>query len=219
MGKTFNSIIKAGSVTIGFPPISQLYLSNFYILLNGFLYGNYCIAYKDISRVIMVKKIFDFIQIEIEHIIPGYPKFYLLLQKDNGLILYRLLQDKISGSKAIPILSSDMQIITMYQKHGSNPIRKHFQIVIPIIWLGLILFDFLFVRTEQYTSEPFGFLTTFAFLFLFFLGFMLLFNAKTRKIILKPGREKKDIDRSVYFLLVFLSMTITGLFFFMHSLS
>lgn len=212
MGKTFNALINAGAHTIGFPPVSQVCFSDFYLLLNGFLYGNYCLAYKEINHVLMVKAMAGFIRIEIEHSIPGYPKFSVLLRKGRGLTLFNLLKEKVSECKEVPVPSRDLVIIHQYRKNGSNPIRKLYQVLIPVIWVALILSDMLLMHPDTYIAGPFGFLTVLAFAFLFFIGFLLLFNGKAREILLKPGRGKSDIDRSVWSLLLFLLLTIAGLF-------
>lgn len=116
MGKTFNAIIKAGYFTLGFPPVSRVELNKNYILLNGFLYGNYCLTYKQISEISLADTILPgFIAIILKHSNHNYPDFRIILHKVKGKTLHDLLTTHIAESKNSIVTQAEHDIIMQYQ--------------------------------------------------------------------------------------------------------
>ncbi|MDY0104317.1 MAG: hypothetical protein RBS07_15385 [Lentimicrobium sp.] len=212
MGKTFNAIIKAGYHTLGFPPISRVELNKSYILLNGFLYGNYCLAYNDIEDVIITDSfLIGFLSLKITHSIQNYPQFTITLGKAKGKALYESIMKCRKESKVSIMKEGDQFKIKQYQEGGKNPVKKGFQIIMPMILLIPVLLDLLLSQPEEYFSQPFGIGTISAFTLAFAIGFAILFSISFRIIFLKPGRILEDINRSVYSILLFLSFCVLGL--------
>jgi len=212
VGKTFNAIIKAGYYTVGFPPVSRAELRKNYIVLNGFLYGNYCLAYKEISGINLADTFLPgFAFINLKHSNQNYPHFRIILSKVKAMELHNLLTTYIEESKISIIAEAEQKIIMLYQKGGKNPVKKILQIFLPTFWLILILLDLLISRPEDYVSQPFGIGTISAFILAFAVGFATLVSNPFRKIFLKPGRRLEDVDRSVYSLLIFLILTLAGI--------
>lgn len=215
MGKTFNAIIKAGAYTLGFPPVSRVEITDYYLFLNGFLYGNYSIPYKDIVGIKSANaRLPYFMIIDIEHLIKEYPNFRLVLFKRDGAVLVDYLKNCLNKNREITIPASEQVIINNYQNSGPIPVKKVFQYLIPFVWLVMVLVDLLSGNPKDYVSKPFGALTILSFVFLILICLSLLVSYRARKLILKSGRNLKHIDRSVYALILFFFLALLGLYFF-----
>ncbi len=121
MGKTFNAVIKAGYYTVGFPPVSRVEIYKDYILLNGFLYGNYCLAYKEISDITLSNTILPgFVVINLKHSNRNYPNFRIIMHQIKANTLHNLLTTHIEESKNSIATEAEQETITQYQKGGKT---------------------------------------------------------------------------------------------------
>ena len=146
-----------------------------------------------------------FLSLKTAHSIQTYPQFSITLGKAKGKSLYESLMKFTEESKKSIMEQDDQFKIKQYQEGGKNPVKKGFQIILPIILLIPVLLDLFLSRPEEYFSQPFGIGTISAFTLAFAIGFAILFSNSFRIIFLKPGRILEDINRSVYSILLFLS--------------
>jgi len=88
------------------------------------------------------------------------------------------------------------------QKQGGFPIRVPVAVSIVVIWITLFFIDGInYLRNEQ-NPFPFGNGILMAIGFLLIVSTLTLFSKDFRKLILKEGRNIKEINRFLYFLIL-----------------
>jgi hypothetical protein len=95
----------------------------------------------------------------------------------------------------------DSDIIAERQKQGGFPVKIPFAIGIVVIWNILFITDFLSFSKNGSESVPLGNGAIGALGLVFLSCLLTLISKDFRKIVLKEGRELKDISRFLYFLM------------------
>ena len=140
--------------------------------------------------------------IKINHRIPKYKdKVIFWTFKNPNEVINQIRQtgflDNTSNSDNV----TDNEIIKERQKQGGFPIKIPFAIAVVVIWNILFLLDFLDFFNENKEGIPLGNGVKMALGFVLITSILTLISSGFRKLVLKEGRELKDISKFLYFII------------------
>jgi len=101
------------------------------------------------------------------------------------------------------------------QKQGGFPVKISFAIAVIVIWNILFLIDFLDFFNGKTEGIPLGNGVKIALGFILVTSILTLVSSKFRRIVLKEGRELKDISRFLYFIIIITGFMLLNLIVFM----
>lgn len=208
-------IEETGGANIGFGratwPFAKLLVNKNELQLNASIIGNVHFRPSDIISI-EPSTLFSGLGIKINHRVSGYNEKVIFLTSGSHNLIKRIKDTGfLNNSDPIPAEVEDR--IIKYQSSGSFPMKWTAVIVFVVIWNILFLSDLLgyFGKTNNHVTVGTGAQLALAFAFLF--SFVTLVSAPFSQLVLKPGRNARDIRTFLFFL-----MLITGLMFTVVSL-
>jgi len=140
--------------------------------------------------------------IKINHRIPKYKdKVIFWTFKNPKEVIRQIKQTGFLDNSSNEITTQDSKIIIERQKQGGFPIKIPFAISLVIVWNVLFIMDFVNLSKSKTESIPLGNGAIGALAIVFLSCLLTLISKDFRKIVLKEGRELKDISRFLYFLM------------------
>lgn len=153
--------------------------------------------------------------LKISHKVPKYKDKVIFWTFKNPNEIIRQIKQTGFLDNTSNINSEVDNIITEKQKQGGFPIKLPFAIAIIVIWNLLFLIDFGGFSNSNPDSMPFGDGVKMALAFVFITSILTLISSGFRKVVLKEGRELKDISRFLYFIIFITGFMLFNLTVFM----
>ena len=146
--------------------------------------------------------------LKINHRVPKYKDMVIFWTfKNPNEIIHQIRQTGFLDNNS-STTQANSDIIEARQKQGGFPVKLPFAIGIVVIWNILFIMDFLKNDSE---SVPLGNGAIGALGIVFLSCLLTLFSKDFRKIVLKEGRELKDISRFLYFLMFISGMMMISI--------
>jgi hypothetical protein len=154
--------------------------------------------------------------IKINHRIPKYKnKVIFWTFKNPNEVINQIRQTGFLDNTSNPDSLPDNKIIEERQKQGGFPIKIPFAIAVVVIWNILFLLDFLDFFNGNTEGMPLGDGVKMALGFVLITSILTLISSGFRKIVLKEGRELKDISKFLYFIIFICAFMLINLTVFM----
>ena len=192
-------------------PFASLQVTKDRLELNATIIGNLVFRPSDI---ISIEPYSGFISngLKINHNVPKYnEKVIFWTFKNTNEVINQIRQtgflDNISNTESL----TDDNIIMERQKQGGFPIKIPFAIVVIVVWNILFLFDFLEFFKGNSEGLPLGNGVKMALGFVLVTSILTLISSGFRKIVLKEGRELKDISKFLYFIIFICAFMLINL--------
>jgi hypothetical protein len=184
-------------------PLARLIVTQDQLELNATLFGNAVFSPSDVNSVKSAdSSIFWGNAFKIEHNVVGYPKDiqFFSYQKPAKVMEELKATGFIENFKSDE--SSKNKDTISRQADGLFPLKRNVAIGTLCFLIAFFVYDFYKFATITEMYSPFG-IGVFSALSLLAFGLVMsLISCNFRKLILKKGRKLKDIDRSVFLLLV-----------------
>lgn len=208
-----NELQLTGGARIGMAnatfPFATLKVNNERLELNASIAGNLTFQPSDIISIEPYTMIPILGQgIKINHTVSNCKDRVIFWTfKNPKSVVQRIEETGFLSNESKTNKKIDKSIIEKQSK-GGFPIKKGFAIGIIVVWNLLFLFDFIMFNISENEGIPIanGVLTAIGLLFL--TSLFSLISEDFRRLILKEGRELKDIKKFVIFLMI-----ISGLMF------
>ncbi len=215
-----NSIKLTGGARIGMAnatwPFATLKVSNDRLDLNTGIVGNLIFKPDDIISIEPYYMIPILGQgIKINHKVPTYKDKVIFWTFKNPNDVIRQIQQTGFLDNTSGIDRETDKIIAEKQQQGGFPIKLPFAIAVIVIWNILFLTDFLGFSDSNSEGMPFGNGVKMALGFVLITSILTLISSGFRKIVLKEGRELKEIRRFIYFIIVITGFMLLNLTIFM----
>jgi hypothetical protein len=140
--------------------------------------------------------------IKINHRIPKYKeKVIFWTFKNPNEVIRQIKQTGFFDNSLTTERQNDSDIIAESQKQGGFPVKIPFAIGVVVIWNILFIMDFLNFSRSGSEGIPLGNGSIGALGIVFLSCLLTLISKDFRRIVLKEGRELKDISRFLYFLM------------------
>ncbi len=200
-----------GGARIGFSratwPFASLTVTKESLNLNAFITGNLSFTKDDIISIKPHFGVFG-IGLKIEHKVPEYNKKVIFLTFNAQSIINDIKNigflDKITS-----IVSEKLRNeIKEKQKYGGFPLKTSFGIAVVIIWNLLFFID---IKTSFIDSSE-GFPTgrILALTFVLIVSILILISKDFRHLALNKGKELKDINVFLFFLMFICIIILVG---------
>jgi len=196
-------------------PFASLKVTKDRLELNATIIGNLVFRPSDI---ISIEPYSSFMSsgLKINHNVSKYKeKVIFWTFKNTNEVINQIRQtgflDNTSNSESL----TDNNIITERQKQGGFPIKIPFAIAVVVIWNILFLLDFLDFFNGNTEGMPLGNGVKMALGFVLITSILTLISSGFRKIVLKEGRELKDISKFLYFIIFICAFMLINLTVFM----
>jgi len=184
-------------------PFASLKVTNDRLDLNATIVGNLVFKPEDIISIepyYMMPIIGQ--GIKINHRIPKYKeKVIFWTFKNPNEVIRQIKQTGFFDNSITTERQNDSDIIAERQKQGGFPVKIPFAIGIVVIWNILFIMDFLNFSRSGSEGIPLGNGAIGALGIVFLSCLLTLISKDFRRIVLKEGRELKDISRFLYFLM------------------
>jgi len=153
--------------------------------------------------------------LKINHKVSKYKdKVIFWTFKNPNVVIRQIQQTGFLDNTSNVDKEIDEEIIEK-QKQGGFPVKIPFAIAVVVIWNILFLFDFLGFSNGNSEGMPFGNGVKMALGFVLIVSILTLISKGFRKIVLKEGRELKDISRFLYFIIFITGFMLLNLTVFM----
>jgi hypothetical protein len=207
-----------GGARLGFAnctwPLATLTITSERLDINASLIGSYSFNKEDIDSIEPYNNI-PFIGqgIKIKHHVPNYKQkviFWTFRDPHNIIAKIRstgFLDHQSDRSNNHEI---NNQIINK-QQQGGFPVKIPFLVSILVIWNLLFFADIKNYFGNELSNKPLGNGALIALGFLFVVSLLTIISKDFRKIVLKEGRELKEINRFLYFIMVICTVMFIGL--------
>ena len=184
-------------------PFASLKVTKERLDLNATIVGNLVFRPEDIISIEPYYMIPILGQgIKINHRIPKYKeKVIFWTFKNPNEVIRQIKQTGFLDNSSSSEKQSDLDIIAKRQKQGGFPVKIPFAIGIVVIWNILFVMDFLNFSKSGSEGVPLGNGAIGALGLVFLSCLLTLISKDFRKIVLKEGRELKDISRFLYFIM------------------
>jgi hypothetical protein len=184
-------------------PFASLKVTSDRLDLNATIVGNLVFKPEDIISIEPYYMIPIIGQgIKINHRIPKYKeKVIFWTFKNPNEVIRQIKQTGFFDNSITTERHNDSDIIAERQKQGGFPVKIPFAIGIVVIWNILFIMDFLNFSRNGSEGIPLGNGAIGALGIAFLSCLLTLISKDFRRIVLKEGRELKDISRFLYFLM------------------
>ena len=184
-------------------PFATLKVNKNRLDLNTGIIGNLSFSPRDIISIepyFMIPIIGQ--GIKINHRVSKYSKKVIFWTfKNPNDVINQIKQTGFLNNISDSDNSTNNEIIKERQKQGGFPFKTPFAITVVVIWNILFLIDFInFSKNNE--KIPFGNGVIMALSFILIISILILVSNQFRKIVLKKGRELKDISRFLYFIII-----------------
>ena len=195
-------------------PFASLKVSKDRLDLNTGIVGNLTFKPNDI---ISIEPYSGFLSsgLKINHKVSKYKGKVIFWTFKNPNEIIRQIQQTGFLDNISNIDNETDSIITERQKQGGFPLKLPFAIAVIVIWNLLFLIDFLGFTNSNSEGMPLGNGIKMALGFVFAISILTLISNGFRKIVLKEGRELKDISRFLYFIIFITGFMLLNLVVFM----
>lgn len=140
--------------------------------------------------------------LKINHRVPKYKdKVIFWTFKNPSEIIRQIQQTGFLDNTTSTPNQTDSDIISERQKQGGFPIKTPFAVAVVVIWNILFLFDFLDFFKGNTEGIPLGNGVKMALGFVLMTAILILISSGFRKLVLKEGRELKDVSKFLYFII------------------
>lgn len=140
--------------------------------------------------------------IKINHRIPKYnEKVVFWTFKNPNEVIRQIKQTGFGTNSTIEHSNQNSQVFTERQNQGGFPVKIPFAIGLVFIWNTLFIIDFINYSKNNMDGIPLGNGALGALGLVFLSCLLTLISKSFRKIVLKEGRELKDISKFLYFLM------------------
>jgi hypothetical protein len=165
--------------------------------LNASIVGNYSFTWDDILSI----ESYSFIGkgIKINHNVPDYKKHIVFWSSDNEDLIRKIRDTGFLDRNKSHIKQEIKDQVRERQKQGAFPMKPLAALSIIAICIFLSVFDLLPGKWPGIAYRKYHIL---ALAFILTLSILLLMSKKIRAFILKEGRQKRDIDRFLYFMII-----------------
>jgi len=213
-----NKVKFTGGARLGFAnstwPLATLTITSERLDINGSLVGSYSFNKEDVDSIEPYYNI-PFIGqgIKINHHVPNYKRKVIfwtfknphdIIEKIRSTGFLDPQTDKPSNHEI------NNQVINK-QKQGGFPVKIPFLVSILVIWNLLFFADIKNYLGNELSNKPLGNGALIALGFLFIVSLLTLISKDFRKIVLKEGRELKEINRFLYFIMIICTVMFIGL--------
>jgi hypothetical protein len=194
-------------------PFASLKVNNERLDLNATILGNLVFRPEDIITIEPYYMIPIIGQgIRINHRISTYnEKVIFWTFKNPDEIIRQIKQTGFLDNSSSNDRQHDLDIIAERQKHGGFPIKIPFAVGIGVIWNILFIMDFLNFLKGNSKGIPLGYGAIGALGLVFISCFLTIISKNFRKIVLKEGRELKDINKFLYFIMFISGMLLISI--------
>ena len=185
-------------------PFARLKVTKDRLDLNATIIGNLVFGPADITSIEPCPG-----GIKINHLVPEYKdKVIFWTSKDPNEVIRQIQQTGFFDNTSRTTTQANSEFIKARQKQGGFPVKVPFAIGVVVIWNILFLTDFI-----NYNSEgiPLGNGAIGALGIVFLSSLLTLVSKDFRKIVLKEGRELKDISRFLFFLMFISGMMMISI--------
>lgn len=203
-------IEETGGANIGFGratwPFAKLLVNKNELRLNASIIGNLYFRPSDIISI-EPSSLFSGAGIKINHRVNGYSAKVVFLTSGRRDLIKRIESTGFLNNPG-PIPSEVEAEIIKFQSSGSFPMKWPAVIVFVVTWNLLFLGDQLGYFGKTNNRIPIGMGAQLALAFAFLFALTILLSKPFSRLVLKDGREAKDIRSFLFFL-----MAITGFMF------
>lgn len=155
--------------------------------------------------------------LKINHRVPKYKdKVIFWTFKNPNEIIRQIQQTGFLDNTTSILNQTDSDIISERQKQGGFPIKTPFAVAVVVIWNVLFLFDFLDFFKGNTEGIPLGNGVKMALGFVLMTAILILISGGFRKLVLKEGRELKDVSKFLYFIIFICGFMLINLTVFMR---
>ncbi len=187
-------------------PFATLKVRKNSLVLNAGIIGN--LSFKP-TDIISIEPYSGFMSsgLKIKHKVPRYKEKVIFWTFKNPNEIIRQIQ-QIGFLDNIPKSNTEIENeINERQKQGEFPFKISFAIGVIAIWSILYLIDFFNKKTEEILGNG----IKIALGFVFATSILTLVSSKFRKLVLKEGRELKEISRFLYLLIIITGFMLLNL--------
>jgi hypothetical protein len=189
-------------------PLATLTVFGDRLELNASLFGNCSFAREDIISFVEITGIFSD-GVQIRHRVPPYKEEAIFWTRENPTAII----DSIKESEFWLKRETDKEIlfkIRERQAQGPHPLKRSVTIGAIILWNALFLIDvYRWYKHQINFPMDKGAAFDISLFLLFFIT--LLSSEKARKLLLKPGREVKDINKMSYLSILIFGALLIGI--------
>lgn len=211
-----NEFKTTGGAIIGFArsswPFATLTVDADKLILNATIMGKYVFTRDDIVSFMPYSKLGSN-GFQIHHKVAGYNSKIVFLSSKSTPQLFEAIRQAGFYDNGRALSPQPKLEITALQTNGGYPLKISATIVIAAIWNLLFILDFLNLYPVKKGNNPLGTGAQLAAAFIFLLCLSMLISEPIGALVLKPGRDIKDIKTFLYFV-----MLIMGLMFVMSTL-
>lgn len=152
--------------------------------------------------------------IRINHTVLNYNESVIFFSfKDPKEIIEQIRGTGFLDQTSSTISNDVKNEVMERQKQGRFPIKVPVAVTIIVIWILLFFIDGInYLRNEQ-NPFPFGNGVLISIGFILILSTLTLFSSGFRKFVLKEGRDIKEVNRFLYFLILICGFTLMVLLF------
>jgi hypothetical protein len=185
-------------------PFATLKVNQYQLDLNISMFGNLHFRRSDIISIEPYGRGFTN-GIRINHMVGSYKSTVVFKSLTDGDEI--LQQIRLTGflDNKLPLPPQEDALITNLQSKGGFAMKIPAAIILVVIWNLLLIprFNSVFVKGQPFS---FGWASRLDFLFFFTLFLLLIISQPVRRLILKEGRTRDDIDVFSYFIMFILGI-------------
>lgn len=184
-------------------PFATLNVTKERLDLNAAIFGNLVFKPEDVISIEPYSMIPIIGQgIKINHRISKYKdKVIFWTFKNPNEVIRQIKQTGFLDNPSGSFDKSDSKFIAERQKQGGFPVKMPIAITLLVIWNVLFIMDFVSSTRSDLNGFPLGIGAISALGLVFLSCLITLISKRFRKLVLKEGRELKDISMFLYFLM------------------
>src|SRR5882724_672079 len=194
-------------------PFATLTVTNERLDLNASLIGTYSFTPDQIISIEPYGQILlGSWGIRINHTVTNYNEIVIFSAfKDPNEIIAEIKKTGFLDRASSTINQEVKAEVLERQKQGRFPIRVSVAITIALVWIVLVFVDIIRGFQNEGNGFPYGNGILIAIGFLLIVSTLALFSKDFRKYILKEGRDIKEIDKFLYFLILFCGFMLVAM--------